>query len=75
VNPFLAYRAVLLILLLIAVAWLIRTGRWREKRVLPVSLALLSGLGLLSRRVGWSEFLLIAALIAIPLILFAPTRR
>jgi hypothetical protein len=61
--------------LIVAVAWFIRSGRWRERRVLAVGLALLGGLALLSRRVGWGELLLIAALLVIPAILFAPTRR
>jgi hypothetical protein len=73
--PFVAFRAALLVLLMVAAAWFIRTARWRETRLLPFGLALLGGLALLTRRVGWSELLLIAALIVIPAILFAPTRR
>ncbi len=55
-------------------AWFIRTGRLRERRLLPLAVALIAGLGLLARRIGWGELLVIAAVIVIPAILFAPRR-
>jgi hypothetical protein len=73
--PFLAFRAALLLLLLVAVAWFIRTGLWSTKRLLPLGLALLVGLALLSRRIGLGEILVITAVIVIPGVLFAPSRR
>jgi hypothetical protein len=62
-------------LALLGVAWFIRSGRWRERRLLFVSVALLVALGVLSRRVGWGELLVLAAVIGIPFILLAPRRR
>jgi hypothetical protein len=70
-----ALRAALLVLLLIAVAWFIRTRRLGERRLWPIGIALVAGLALLSRRVGWGELLLIVAVIVIPAILFAPRPR
>ncbi len=74
-GPLVAYRALLLLLLLVAVAWFVRSSRWRERRLWFFAAALLAGLALLSRRVGWAELLLIAGLIVVPAILFAPRRR
>ncbi len=62
-------------LALVAVAWFIHTGRWRQRRLFFVSVGLLVALVVLSRRVGWGELLVLAAVIAIPAILFAPRRR
>jgi hypothetical protein len=75
VTPLTAFRAVSLVLLLVAVAWFVRTHRWRERRLLPVAVALVAALALLSRRVGWGELTVIAAVIVVPAILFAPRRR
>ncbi len=74
-GPLVAYRALLLLLLLVAVAWFVRSSRWRERRLWFLATALLAGLALLSRRVGWAELLLIVGLIVLPAILFAPRRR
>lgn len=74
-GPLVAYRALLLLLLVAAVAWLVRSSRWRERRLWFLAAALLAGLALLSRRVGWAELLLIAGLIVVPAVLFAPRRR
>jgi hypothetical protein len=73
-SPLSAYRAVLLVLLLVAVGWFVRTRRWRERRLLPLGVALVALLALLSRRVGWAELLVIATVIVVPAILFAPRR-
>jgi hypothetical protein len=75
VSPLAALRALLLVLLLVAVGWFIRTRRWRERRLLPAGLGLLAALLLLSRRVGLEELLVIAAVIVVPALLFAPPRR
>jgi hypothetical protein len=75
VTPLAALRALLLVLVLAAVAWFIRSRRWREQRLLPLGLGLLGALVLLARRVGAEELLIIAAVIVIPGILFAPRRR
>ena len=74
-QPLLALRAALLALAIVAAAWFVRSGRWREWRLLPISLALLAGLALVSRRVGWGELAFIAGLIVVPAILLAPRRR
>lgn len=75
VSSLVAFRAVLLVLLLVAVAWFIRTRRLGERRLLPIGIALVAGLALLSRRVGWGELLLIAAAIVVPAIIVQPRRR
>jgi O-antigen ligase len=62
-------------LLLVGVAWFIQSGRWRERRLLVVSAALLAALAVLSRRVGWGELLVLAAVVGIPVLLLAPRRR
>jgi hypothetical protein len=74
VSALVALRAVLLALLLVATAWLVRTRRWREKRLLPLGVAVLAGLLLLSRRVGWGELAVLAAVVVVPAVLFAPRR-
>jgi hypothetical protein len=75
VSPLSALRAVLLVLLLVGVAWFVRSRRWREKRLVPVGVALLVALALLSRRVGWGELLVLAAVVVVPAVLFTPRRR
>lgn len=68
--------ALLFALALVAMAWFLRSGRWRERRLLLVTAALLAALALLSRRVGWSELAVVAAVVALPALLFArPPRR
>lgn len=61
-------------LALVALAWFIRSGRWRQQRLLLLTAALLAAVMLLSRRVGWSELLVVLAVLALPAILFAPGR-
>jgi len=73
-SPLVALRAVLLLLLLVAVAWFVRTRRWRERRLFLPGLALLAALLFLSRRVGWGELAVLAAVVVVPALLFAPRR-
>jgi hypothetical protein len=65
-------RVELLVVLLAAlaavgVAWWARTGRWRQRRLLPITLAVLGAYVLLARRLGWGE-LLVVAVILVPLL-------
>jgi hypothetical protein len=57
------------VLALILVAWFIRTGRWKQRRLALLSCAALAGLLLLSRRVGWAELAILAGLVLVPFIL------
>jgi len=56
----------------IGVAWFARTGRWRQRRLVPITLAVLAGYALLARRLGWGELLVVAVLV-IP-VMFLPAR-
>ena len=56
----------------IGVAWFARTGRWRQRRLVPITIAVLVAYVLLARRLGWGELLVIAVL-AVPLV-FLPVR-
>ncbi|HSD19862.1 MAG TPA: hypothetical protein VLC54_07490 [Anaeromyxobacter sp.] len=56
----------------IGVAWFARTGRWRQRRLLPITIAVLVAYVLLARRLGWGELLVIAVLV-VPLV-FLPVR-
>lgn len=59
---------VLAALAALGVAWWARTGRWRHRRLLPITVAILAAHVLLARRLGWGE-LLVVAVIAVPLLL------
>ena len=74
-SPLSALRAVLFVLILVAVAWFVRTRRWRERRLIPMGVALLAALVLVTRRVGWGELGVIAVVAIVPMVLFAPRRR
>jgi hypothetical protein len=63
---------VLTVLAGIGVAWFARTGRWRQRRLVPITIAVLAAYVLLARRLGWGELLVIAVLI-VPLV-FLPVR-
>jgi hypothetical protein len=56
----------------LGVAWFARTGRWRQRRLVPITLAVLVAYVLLARRLGWGELLVIAVLV-VPLV-FLPAR-
>jgi hypothetical protein len=56
----------------IGVAWFARTGRWRQRRLVPITLAVLAGYALLARRLGWGELLVVAVLV-VP-VMFLPAR-
>ncbi len=56
----------------IGVAWFARTGRWRQRRLVPITIAVLVAYVLLARRLGWGELLVIAVLV-VPLV-FLPVR-
>ncbi|WP_242337242.1 MULTISPECIES: hypothetical protein [Anaeromyxobacter] len=56
----------------ISVAWFARSGRWRQRRFVPLTIALLSAYALLARRLGWGELLVLAVLV-VPLV-FLPAR-
>ncbi|WP_242342040.1 hypothetical protein [Anaeromyxobacter terrae] len=63
---------VLTALAAISVAWFARTGRWRQRRLVPITIAVLGAYVLLARRLGWGELLVLAVLV-VPLV-FLPTR-
>jgi hypothetical protein len=63
---------VLTVLAGIGVAWFARTGRWRQRRLVPITIAVLVAYVLLARRLGWGELLVIAVLV-VPLV-FLPVR-
>ncbi len=63
---------VLTVLAGLGVAWLARTGRWRQRRLVPITLAVLVAYALLARRLGWGELLVVAVLV-VPLV-FLPVR-
>ncbi|MGC4000587.1 MAG: hypothetical protein QM767_25330 [Anaeromyxobacter sp.] len=65
---------VLTALTLVTVAWFLRTGRWRERRLLVFTVGLLAALGLLARRIGWGELLVLAVVVGLPLLLVTPGR-
>ena len=48
------------------------TGRWRQRRLVPITLAVLAGYALLARRLGWGELLVVAVLV-VP-VMFLPAR-
>ncbi len=56
----------------VSVAWLARTGRWRQRRLVPITIAALGAYVLLARRLGWGELLVLAVLV-VPLV-FLPAR-
>ena len=56
----------------IGVAWFARTGRWRQRRLVPITIAVLVAYVLLARRLGWGELVVVAVLV-IPLV-FLPVR-
>lgn len=58
----------------LAIAWLVRRGLWREKRLWPIAIVLLGGYALLARRIGWGELLVIAGVVLVPMLL-VPVRR
>lgn len=62
------------LLALIVAAWFIRTGRWKQRRLLWVTCGLIAALLLLSRRVGWAELAVLAGLVLAPLLLLPPPR-
>ncbi len=53
-------------LALVGVAWWVRDGHWRRARLWPVTLALVVALGVLSRRMGMGEVLVVATLVLVP---------
>jgi hypothetical protein len=61
-------------LLLVGTAWFVKTGLWRRGRIGFVALAVVAGLLLATRRVGWGELLVLVAVLGVPLILAAPRR-
>jgi hypothetical protein len=65
---------VLTILAVITGAWLLKTGLWRRTSLLLVTATVFGGLALLTRRVGWGELVVIALLLGIPFLIFAPAR-
>ena len=62
------------VLALVGVAWFARAGLWRRGRLLPIALALAVGLGVLSRRIGAGELVVIAAVVLVPMLLLGPGR-
>jgi hypothetical protein len=63
---------VLTLLAGVGVAWFATTGRWRQRRLVPITLAGLIAYVLLARRLGWGELLVVAVLV-VPLV-FLPVR-
>jgi len=63
---------VLTVLAGLGVAWFARTGRWRQRRLVPITIAVLVAYVLLARRLGWGELLVVAVLV-VPLV-FLPVR-
>jgi hypothetical protein len=64
----------LTVLAVVAAAWFIKTGLWRRARLLLVTLAIFGGLGLLTRRLGIGELLVVAVLVLVPFFVL-PARR
>jgi hypothetical protein len=65
---------VLTVLAVITGGWLIKTGLWRRTSLLLVTVTVFGGLALLTRRIGWGELAVIALLLGIPFLIFAPSR-
>ncbi len=58
-------------LTLVCVAWFLRSGLWRRRRLAVVAIAAVVALAVLSRRVGAGELLVVAAVILVPAMLFS----
>lgn len=64
----------LTILAVVGVAWFVKGGHWRRGRLLFLGVALLGGLAVLARRLGWGELLVVLVLLGIPFFVL-PARR
>jgi len=66
-------------LALVLVAWVAKAGLWRRGRLFLVAVALVVALGVLARRIGLGELLVLAVVVLIPLLVVpaprAPSRR
>lgn len=66
------FLAAVLALLVVAVAWLAKSGIWRRGRLGLVAAAVVVALGLVARRVGLGEVAVVATLVLLPLLLLRP---
>jgi hypothetical protein len=64
----------LTVLAVVAAAWFIKAGHWRRGRLLLVTLAIFGVLGLLSRRLGLGELVIVLVLVLVPFFVL-PARR
>jgi hypothetical protein len=61
-------------LALVLVAWAAKSGLWRRGRLAFVAIALVLALGVLARRIGLGEVLVLAVVVLIPFFV-VPARR
>ncbi len=61
-------------LALVLVAWVAKAGLWRRGRLALVSVAIVVALGVLARRIGLGEVLVLAVVVLIPFFV-VPARR
>jgi hypothetical protein len=61
-------------LALVSVASVLKTGLWRRARLALVGVALVVALGVLARRIGLGELLVLAVVVLIPFFV-VPARR
>lgn len=66
-------------LALVLVAWVAKAGLWRRGRLFLVAIGLVVALGVLVRRIGLGELLVVAVVVLIPLLVVplprAPSAR
>lgn len=65
---------VLALLSAVTVGWIWRSGLWRRHRVAIVGGAILLGLLLLSRRLGWQELAMVGGVVLLAAVM-VPARR
>ena len=61
-------------LALILVAWVAKAALWRRGRLFLVAVALVVALGVLARRIGLGELLVLAVVVLIPLLVVPAPR-
>lgn len=74
-NPARLLMAVGFLLALVAVAWFLRSGRWRQRRFALVTCGLVAALLLLSHRVSLTDLAILSGLVMGPFIILPPPRH
>jgi len=57
----------------VTLGWFARSGIWRRRRLAIIAGAVLAAFLILSRRVGWGELLVVAAVVVLPAVIL-PSR-